>query len=187
MWYFTWILGVLLACCLGIMNVLRLEAQEALAREHEAIDPLTHLLAGSVMRARLQEKVDNSKRNGLPFSILYLNLNQFFSQHGDLHEEERDASLFKVANVIQEEVRLGLDIAACCGGNDFLIALPGMTQTATEKLAERLKAHVLAAVKIHGELPVEMAVGVAEYASESDLKSADAVQALLDNAIRKAA
>ncbi|MEE9339309.1 MAG: cytochrome bd-I oxidase subunit CydX, partial [Methylococcaceae bacterium] len=29
MWYFSWILGVLLACSLGIINVLRLEAQEA--------------------------------------------------------------------------------------------------------------------------------------------------------------
>ncbi len=27
MWYFTWILGVLLACSLGIINALWLEAQ----------------------------------------------------------------------------------------------------------------------------------------------------------------
>ncbi|WP_407314953.1 cytochrome bd-I oxidase subunit CydX [Pseudomonas sp. nanlin1] len=29
MWYFAWILGVLLACSLGIINVLWLEAVEA--------------------------------------------------------------------------------------------------------------------------------------------------------------
>lgn len=27
MWYFTWILGVLLACCLSVINVMWLEAQ----------------------------------------------------------------------------------------------------------------------------------------------------------------
>ncbi|MEQ1529225.1 MAG: cytochrome bd-I oxidase subunit CydX, partial [Methylococcales bacterium] len=33
MWYFSWILGLLLACSLGIINVLRLEAQDALEKE----------------------------------------------------------------------------------------------------------------------------------------------------------
>ncbi|HKJ76910.1 MAG TPA: cytochrome bd-I oxidase subunit CydX [Gammaproteobacteria bacterium] len=28
MWYFTWILGVLLACAFGIINVMWLESQE---------------------------------------------------------------------------------------------------------------------------------------------------------------
>lgn len=32
MWYFTWILGVLLACAFGIVNVLWLEATENLDR-----------------------------------------------------------------------------------------------------------------------------------------------------------
>lgn len=35
MWYFTWILGVLLACAFGIINVLWLEVNENLDREHE--------------------------------------------------------------------------------------------------------------------------------------------------------
>ena len=40
MWYFTWILGLLLACSLGIINVLRLEAQETWDKEHIPLDPL---------------------------------------------------------------------------------------------------------------------------------------------------
>jgi len=35
MWYFTWILGVLLACAFGIINGLWLEAQEFLDKEQE--------------------------------------------------------------------------------------------------------------------------------------------------------
>ncbi|NPU94889.1 MAG: cytochrome bd-I oxidase subunit CydX [Gammaproteobacteria bacterium] len=34
MWYFTWILGVLLACAFGIVNVLWLEVTENLDRPH---------------------------------------------------------------------------------------------------------------------------------------------------------
>ena len=36
MWYFTWILGVLLACAFGIINVMWLEVEEALAATDEA-------------------------------------------------------------------------------------------------------------------------------------------------------
>jgi cyd operon protein YbgT len=35
MWYFTWILGVLLACAFGIINVMWLEVEEALAATDE--------------------------------------------------------------------------------------------------------------------------------------------------------
>jgi cyd operon protein YbgT len=60
MWYFTWILGLLLACSLGIINVLRLEAQETWDREHIPVDPLTQLMTKDTMLGRLKEKVENS-------------------------------------------------------------------------------------------------------------------------------
>ncbi|MEN8219771.1 MAG: cytochrome bd-I oxidase subunit CydX [Pseudomonadota bacterium] len=36
MWYFTWILGVLLACSVGIINALWLEAHHSLEDEVES-------------------------------------------------------------------------------------------------------------------------------------------------------
>ena len=33
MWYFAWILGVLLACAFGIINVMWMEAEEILGTE----------------------------------------------------------------------------------------------------------------------------------------------------------
>jgi cyd operon protein YbgT len=33
MWYFTWILGVLLACAFGIVNVMWLESEHSLGDE----------------------------------------------------------------------------------------------------------------------------------------------------------
>ncbi|HKJ88750.1 MAG TPA: cytochrome bd-I oxidase subunit CydX [Gammaproteobacteria bacterium] len=38
MWYFAWILGVLLACAAGIINVLWLEAIQALGAEEDDQD-----------------------------------------------------------------------------------------------------------------------------------------------------
>jgi len=34
MWYFAWILGVLLACSFGIINVMWMEAEEMLGSEN---------------------------------------------------------------------------------------------------------------------------------------------------------
>lgn len=33
MWYFAWILGVLLACAFGIINVMWMEAEEAFSKD----------------------------------------------------------------------------------------------------------------------------------------------------------
>ncbi len=39
MWYFTWILGVLLACSFGIVNALWLESTEDMDRPVERDEP----------------------------------------------------------------------------------------------------------------------------------------------------
>lgn len=42
MWYFAWILGVLLACAFGIINVMWLEAEHCLGAEDEETDDRRH-------------------------------------------------------------------------------------------------------------------------------------------------
>ena len=118
MWYFTWILGLLLACSLGIMNVLRLEAQETWDREHIALDLLTRLLTKDLMLGRLKEKVENSKRNGFPFSILFISLKDFKARN-NLPSFEMDAILRSVADCFKEDIRAGVDIAARMDEQDF--------------------------------------------------------------------
>jgi len=38
MWYFAWILGVLLACSFGIINVMWMETEEMLGETHNPED-----------------------------------------------------------------------------------------------------------------------------------------------------
>ena len=190
MWYFSWILGVLLACSLGIINVLRLEAQEALANENVAIDSLTHLLTRESVLERLQEKVENSKRNEMPFSLLYLSLTEFRIKH-QLPEHEMDTTIINVAASIKNDIRVGLDIAARVGDGDFLLALPSASLERAEMIASRIKENILVNVKTPGDIAVEIGVGVAEYSYHSELLSEevlmgmDEVEALLNIAIGK--
>jgi len=190
MWYFTWILGVLLACSLGIINVLRLEAQEALDKENIAIDPLTQLLARESVLERLQEKVDNSKRNKMPFSLLYLSLTEFKNKH-QLADYEMDTILFKLVETLKQDIRDGVDIAARVGEEDFVFALPGIPLDRAEIIANRIKRNVLINVSTPHNTAVEAAIGFVEYTYHSDVISEEVamgmgeVEALLSIAIGK--
>ncbi len=162
MWYFTWILGLLLACSLGIINVLRLEAQEAWAKEHIFLDPLTHLMTKDSMIVRLKEKVENSRLNGFPFSILTINLTGF-SERNQFLDYEIDATLRNLVDYLKQEIRDGVDIVARMDKQTILIALPGSPLKSAEETASRFKQEILTQVKAPKNLAVEVAVGVAQY------------------------
>lgn len=164
MWYFTWILGLLLACSLGIINVLRLEAQETWDKEHIPLDPLTQLMTKDTMLRRLTEKVENSKRNGFPFSILFISLKGFKTRNKNLPEHEMDAILRGVADCFKEDIRVGVDIAARMDEQDFLIAMPGSPLKKAEQIAAQIKSEISNRVKAPG-LVVDVSVGVAEYSA----------------------
>ncbi len=183
MWYFSWILGVLLACSLGIINVLRLEAQEAFAKENLTIDPLTQLLAKESVIKRLHEKVENSKRNEMPFSLLYLSLTDFKNKH-QLAEHELDTTLLKITDSIKNEIRTNLDIASKIGDEDFLLAIPGLSSKKAKLMAHRIKKNIFVAIRTPRGVPIDIAVGVAEYSHLSDIErtlaDTDEVEALLN-------
>jgi cyd operon protein YbgT len=183
MWYFSWILGVLLACSLGIINVLRLEAQEAFDKEHQTIDPLTQLMAKESVIERLHEKVENSKRNEMPFSLLYLSLTDFKNKH-QLADHELDTTLLKITDAIKNEIRTNLDIASKIGAEDFLLAIPGLSSEKAKLMAHRIKKNIFVAIRTPRGVPIDIAVGVAEYSSLSDLEQTrtdtDEVEALLN-------
>ena len=190
MWYFSWILGVLLACSLGLINVLRLEAQETLAKESVAIDPLTQLLAKESVLERLREKVDNSKRNGMPFSLIYLSLTEFKLKH-QLPAYEMDTTILSTVTSIKSDIRTDLDIAARVGDEDFVLALPGASIERAEIIASRIKRNIFISVKTPNAVPVDIGVGVAEYSDHAEFLSEemamgfDEVESLLNIAIAK--
>jgi cyd operon protein YbgT len=162
MWYFTWILGLLLACSLGIINVLRLEAQEALAKETIPLDPLTQLLTKDSILQRLREKVENSKRNGSPFSLVFISLKPFTQQHS-LPVHELEAILRAVVEVLKKDIRIGLDLAARFDDACFLLTLTGAPLAKAEQVANTIKSDVLEQVKTADNIAVTVQSGAAEY------------------------
>ena len=147
--------------------MLRLEAQETWDKEHIPMDPLTQLMTKDMMLSRLKEKVENSKRNGFPFSILFISLKDFKARN-NLPAFEMDAILRSVADCFKEDIRAGVDIAARMDEQDFLIAMPGSPLKKAEQIAAQVKNEILELVKAPGDLVVEVAAGVAEYSDYTE-------------------
>ena len=183
MWYFTWILGLLLACSLGILHILRFEAQETFEKEHIPLDPVTRLFTKDVMMTRLKEKVENSRHNGFPFSIIAVSLEHFNNQHS-LLDYESDTVLRSVVDYLKTEIREGVDIAARMNQQAILIALPGATLTRAETIAAQFKDYIGSQIKAPRDLSIDVAVGVATYTGDDSagLPIAQEVDALIDKA-----
>ncbi|HEY8159762.1 MAG TPA: GGDEF domain-containing protein [Methylobacter sp.] len=164
--------------------MLRLEAQETWDKEHIPVDPLTQLMTKDTMLNRLKEKIENSKRNGFPFSVLFISLKNFKAKN-NLSDFEMDAVLRNVADCFQEDIRAGVDIAARMGDQDFLIALPGSPLKKAEQVASQIKQEITACVKAP-HLVVDVATGVAEYSSPAAPEEFSATTNEVDELIRAA-
>ncbi|CAG1769633.1 hypothetical protein BAC3_00426 [uncultured bacterium] len=186
MWYFSWVLGLLLACSLGILHILRFEAQETFEKEHIPVDRLTGLFTKDVMLTRLREKVENSRNNGYPFSIIALSLEQFCQKH-ELCDYEIEVVLRHVVDYLKEELRTGVDIAARMNEQVFLIALPGATLKRAEGLAEQFKQSIFDTVIAPKNLKINVITGVATYPDIGDNAEsiAQAVEQLITNVCQK--
>ncbi|HEY8219426.1 MAG TPA: diguanylate cyclase [Methylobacter sp.] len=164
--------------------MLRLEAQETWDKEHIPLDPLTQLITKDTMLIRLKEKIENSKRNGFPFSILFISLKDFKAKH-NLPDFEMDAILRTVADCFHEDIRAGVDIAARMGDQDFLIALPGSPLRKAEQVAAQIKNEILERVKAP-DLVIDVATGVVEYSSPTAPEEFSVTTNEVDELIRTA-
>jgi diguanylate cyclase (GGDEF)-like protein len=129
-----------------------------------ATDLLTGLASYRVMRDRLNQEIERSKRSGERFAVLFLDLDrlkEINDQHG--HESGNDV-LRAVSAEIRSAVRAS-DLAARYGGDEFVVILTRTDQAGATRVAEALRAGVeRVGVRLgHGAGAVTVSVGIAEY------------------------
>jgi diguanylate cyclase (GGDEF)-like protein len=134
--------------------------------EHLArTDPLT----GAANRRELEERFDlaayRASRDGIPFSILIIDLDGFKEVNDRLGHLAGDEVLASMARVIRGRLR-PTDLLARWGGDEFIILLDGNEESA-RALARRISAAVCAAP----DIPVGFSSGVAAYRDSDDLTS----------------
>lgn len=137
----------------------RLEKAEALA--------FTDALTGVANRAEGERRLGECVRRGEPFSILFLDLNDFKSINDRWGHTAGDLVLKTFARRLAQNVRPG-DTVCRWGGDEFLVIFPDCRLATALDRAKELAAicsgvYRLAAANEEISIPISVAVGAAEY------------------------
>lgn len=157
---------------LEIKKVLLYETVEALA----ITDSLTALYTRRYFFERMEEELNRSKRHGLKFAFLMLDIDNFKVCNDTYGHLVGDVALKEIARVIKESTR-EIDIAARYGGEEFSIILPETDKTGARLAAERIRRRIEEnVVRAYDEkLKITVSIGLA-VCPEDAPASADLVE-----------
>ena len=105
------------------------------------LDPLTELANRRYIELNMQTKIDEMRRYGKPFGILFMDIDHF-KKINDLHGHDiGDKVLIMVSNTFMKNVRAS-DIVGRWGGEEFLAIIPNITEEQLHFTANKLRVLV---------------------------------------------
>jgi diguanylate cyclase (GGDEF)-like protein len=140
-------------------ELLRAREQMRHFAEH---DDLTGLWNHRIIIERLSGEVDRSRREGVPLSIIMVDLDHFKDVNDTFGHPSGDLVLKELGAIFLRMVR-SYDWVGRYGGEEFLLILPGSSFVGARLRAEQLRMAVQAANILDGdaEIKVTASIGVA--------------------------
>ncbi len=159
------------------------EALEALA----AHDPLTGLANRRKFTERFDHDMALSARNGVPLSVLMIDIDHFKAindRHGHM---AGDACLKALAGVMHESVR-EMDLVARFGGDEFIALLPDTPEEKALLVGERMRrdSAALSVTSTAGSEPVRFTISVGEATTSGGVRSLEQLLGRADEAVYRA-
>ncbi len=146
--------------------------------EKQAVtDLLTGLGNSRRFREALAAELKRSDRTGRPFSIVFVDVDDFKDINDRIGHVEADYTLTAIGRALASQLR-GSDLVCRWGGDEFIILLPETDRREAGVLAERLRASVAACDKCAG---ATISLGVACY--PDDGRDYDSLVANADRAL----
>ena len=138
---------------LGILMIFSLLFAEVHALlKNESRLSRTDFLTGILNRRALMEaasvELDRSARTGRPFTLLYMDLDDFKNINDTAGHAAGDSVLTNFATILKLQLR-GIDIVARMGGDEFIVILPETDDQAAGKVAPRLQSILLEEMQKH--------------------------------------
>lgn len=168
---------------IGVIRDVTREYKEQEQVRHQAQhDYLTGLPNRSLLVERLEQALNQAKRNGRSLALLFLDLNRFKpinDEHGHL---AGDGILQALGQRLREAMRT-TDTVARFGGDEFVVLTPEIEgRDGVLNLARKLRALVDEPFPWKGvELQIRVSIGIALYPDHGD--SEDALLAAADTAM----
>ena len=170
MWYFTWLLGVLLACAFGIINALWLEAQEGMDQQTAVLDPLTKLPARVEFLDALEQALNQYRLNKSGFALLLVGLNKFKQLSEQDDSTKLDQTVLTIAQMIKQETRPPIDFVCRYDAATFVILLPAANISTAKPIAGRI------CEQTESSSSPLVSIGVVEFPADVDFNINDSVQ-----------
>lgn len=151
----------------------RVELEKRL-RELSITDNLTGLFNQRHLRDRLPHEIERARRQRDKLSMILIDLDGFKKINDQRGHLEGDRILRKFAEVIIKSIRKEVDSAYRYGGDEFVVLLPGISQTRAATVAGRI---VGAATAVMGDQGLRFSFGIAGYppnaTAEDFIRAAD--------------
>ena len=108
------------------------------SREYSHKDSLTNLANRVELMERLEYTQLVSERSGKPYSLLYIDVDQFKQLNDNFGHRVGDDALCEVASILKSSSR-DTDIIARIGGDEFVVLLPDTEAEACEIMHKRIQ------------------------------------------------
>lgn len=147
-------------------------------RDMSRTDPLTGLLNLRAFREALVVELLRLQRYGQPFSLAFIDVDDFKQVNDSRGHGEGDELLKALAGVLRDSSR-GTDVVARHGGDEFVVLYPVVDQAAARAVIDGLSSRAKAAME-QGNWPVSLSIGVVTCERGDDVPAVDALLAYAD-------
>ncbi len=146
------------------LAVANIRLRESL-REQAIRDPLTGLFNRRYFQETLRREVHRASRANGPISVVMLDIDYFKRFNDRYGHDAGDAALKAVGEILMSRTRAG-DVACRHGGEEFVLAFPGLSaEIAAERVEELRRAIETRDIQFLGQAidPVTISAGIAVY------------------------
>jgi len=142
----------------------------AVAESNALTDPLTSLPNARYLALRFDEEASRARRNGRPFQVVMLDLDDFKLVNDTFGHKVGDKMLREMGRIIQGQLR-EYDFLARYAGDEFVAVVQELVGDQVDDLMNRIEAAVcefVLHVRAGGEARVGISVGTATYGVDGE-------------------
>lgn len=165
-WVHVWNVSVRLGVfAIVAITLTTLRSALAHATEQASVDSLTGIANTRKFYSQLEHQLGLTARYGVPFTLAYIDLDNFKTLNDMLGHQAGDAALKAVADALTASLRR-TDLVGRLGGDEFAVILPRTNADEARRALAHAKADVLHQIRTH-DWPIGVSVGAVALAADS--------------------